>query len=135
MRYTLYTLDNWIGLFAYVGVIIAMANTYIQSSRLWEYLGILAVLIGLYWLVKLILVMVRARRSQRRCSTQSSRREPQLAKNKGPHLELSPMAGFAPQRLPAPTSKKPQAVTSPSQNFARQDFTPSGLPPELFLQQ
>src|SRR5437588_2957479 len=120
-----YSIGEWIGFIAFLGVLTAVANMYLHSSLIWECLGSFAAVVALYGLIKLTRSMVKQR--NRRTGTYKKRQEQILQQKdeeqyfKGPIIEnsvsqesqtlkrkkldfkLPPLAGFAPQRLQAPT--------------------------------
>lgn len=147
---SLHSIGQWIGLITFIGAIIAVANTLIQSPAIWLCLGLWFAIVVLYLLLKLMRVRVNVR--SRRTGTYRKEQEQLLqvrdkeqylknpivegsisqelrtSESKKLGFKLPPLAGFAPQRLQATRSKKPPQGPSPSQ-----DYVPPGLPPELFL--
>ena len=147
---SLRSIGQWIGLITFIGAVIAVANTVIQSSVIWLCLGLWCAIVVLYLLVKLIraTVNVRSRRTGTYRKEQeqllhlrgkeqylknpivegSSSQEFQTSKSKDAGFKLPALAGFSPQQLQRPTNKKPPQKPSPSP-----DYVPPGLPPEFFL--
>ena len=147
---SLHSIGQWIGLITFIGAVIAVANTLIQSPVVWLCLGLWLVIVVLYLLVKLIRARVNVR--SRRTGTHKKEQEQllhlrgkeqylknpmvegsisqefQTSKSKDAGFKLPPLAGFSPQGLQRPTSKKLPQGPSPSP-----DYVPPGLPPELFL--
>ena len=135
---SLHSIGEWIGVITFLAVIIAGANTRIQSSAIWLCLGLWFAIVVLYLLVKLIRARVNVRSSQ--TGTYRKDRGPlqrlvdkeqylkntivegsvsqqlQISKSKEAGFKLPSLAGFSPRRLPGSTSKKPRRQASPSQD-------------------
>ena len=135
-----YSIGEWIGFIAFLGVLTAVANMYLHSSVIWVCLSSFAAVVALYGLIKLTRSMVkllnRRKGMYKKWQEQilqlkdeeqffkgpiiegSISQEPQPFKRKPLDFKLPPLAGFAPQRLQAPTNKKPHQGTPSLQGRA-----------------
>jgi len=151
MGASLHSIGEWIGVITFLAVIIAGANTRIQSPAIWLCLGLWFAIVVLYLLVKLIRARVNVRSSQ--TGTYRKDREPllrlgdkkqyltntivegsisqqlQILKSKEAGFKLPSLAGFYPRQLPGSTNKKPRRQASPSQGSAPGKEGDFELPP------
>ena len=140
MGASLHSIGQWIGVITFLAVIIAGANTRIQSPAIWLCMGLWFSIVVLYLLVKLIRARVNVGSGQ--TGTYRKDREPlqrpedkkqyltntivegsisqqlQTLESKEAGFKLPSLAGFYPRRLPGSTSKKPPRQPSPSHDLA-----------------
>jgi hypothetical protein len=139
-----FTTEEYMGIIAFFCIITAIANIYIlRSQQLWLCIAAFAAIVVLYMLMKIVRLRAKARNRRAGASSQEQQQgdkvkhaivegsaslQQQTSQRKDPSFKLPAVAGYAPQQLQEPTTKKARQKNSPAQ-----DYVPSGLPPELFL--
>jgi len=148
---SLHSIGQWIGVITFLAVIIAGANTRIQSPAIWLCLGLWFAIVVLYLLVKLIRARVNVGSSQtgtyRKDREQLQHLEDKeqylkntivegsisqqlhILKSKEAGFKLPSLAGFYPRQLQGSKSKKPRRQASPSQDSAPSKEGDFRLPP------
>lgn len=132
-----FTTEEYMGIIAFFCVITAIANIYIlRSQLLWLCIAAFAAIVVLYMLIKIVLLRAKARNRQAGTASQKQQhlekaiaegpvsQRQRTSQMKDPSFNLPSVAGYAPQQLQEPTTKKARQ---------KQDYVPSSLPPELFL--